>query len=261
MTLCYGVSRGLWGRVPLSFDTKMVHIGELFADANVFVMPPFQRPYCWGEEASQLYDDISSAMMRGEAVRTGRKNRQEYFLGPIIVTRGQAPGVLEVIDGQQRLATLAILLAILRDALPGDREFAEELQQFIVRPAHRLRRFPESPRVKLRDNDQGRFFAWVQTEGGTNHLPDDELDDSDASARIREAITRILGDIGNPQDAYIKQLARFIINNCYVIQITSRDRVLQCLRSSPVQEWRSVAMPWLALNPNGYQTLQFLYRS
>jgi Protein of unknown function DUF262 len=386
VTLCYGVSRGLWGRVPLSFDTKMVHIGELFADANVFVMPPFQRPYCWGEEASQLYDDISSAMMRGEAVRTGRKNRQEYFLGPIIVTRGQAPGVLEVIDGQQRLATLAILLAILRDALPGDREFAEELQQFIVRPAHRLRRFPESPRVKLRDNDQGRFFAWVQTEGGTNHLPDDELDDSDASARIREAITRILGDIGNPQDAYIKQLARFIINNCYVIQITSRDiddgyvlfrslnsrgqplkeldlakaellgapppspdidmtklagywaeaeerlgeeeftndmhsvlalvatrpqgrdlrdlmkevlgdelkarnfrillasvlkhssklddgvmefgadseqihRVLQCLRSSPVQEWRSVAMPWLALNPNGYQTLQFLYRS
>jgi hypothetical protein len=38
-------------------------------------------------------------------------------------------------------------------------------------------------------------------------------------------------------------------------------RVLQCLRSSPVQEWQSVAMPWLALNPNGYQTLQFLYRS
>jgi hypothetical protein len=34
-------------------------------------------------------------------------------------------------------------------------------------------------------------------------------------------------------------------------------RVLQCLRNSPVKEWRSVALPWLALNPNAYQTLQF----
>lgn len=113
--LLWGQSRPV-GACAAEFRHQDGHIGELFADANVFVMPPFQRPYCWGEEASQLYDDISSAMMRGEAVRTGRKNRQEYFLGPIIVTRGQAPGVLEVIDGQQRLATLAILLAILRDA-------------------------------------------------------------------------------------------------------------------------------------------------
>jgi hypothetical protein len=369
--------------MPLSFDTKMVHVGDLFADANVFVMPPFQRPYCWDEEtAAQLYDDIHSAMMRGDAERAGRKNRQEYFLGPIIVTRGQAPGVLEVIDGQQRLATLAMLLAILRDALPADGEFAEELQRLIVRPEHRLRRFPESPRVKLRERDQARFFQWVQTESGTHNVPDEELEDSEPGARARDAIARIAYEIGNPQDAYIRQLASFILNNCYVIQITSRNiddgymlfrslnsrgqplkeldlaraellgapppspdidmtklaeywsaaesrlgeaeftnymhsvlalvaakpegrdlhdlmrevlgdqikarnfrillasvlrhssklddgvmefgddsqkihRVLQCLRISPVKEWRSVAMPWLALNPSGYQTLQF----
>jgi Protein of unknown function DUF262/Protein of unknown function (DUF1524) len=210
--------------MPLHFDTKMVHIGELFADANVFVMPAFQRPFCWDEEtAAQLYDDISSAMMRGAAERPGRKNRQEYFLGPIIVTRGQAPGVLEVIDGQQRLATLAILLAILRDAFPADREFVDELQRLIVRPEHRLRRFPESPRVKLRPKDQDRFYDWVQTAGGTHDLPDEEDLDEDACARVRNAIVRITDDIGNPQDAYLRQLASFIVNNCYVIQITSRD--------------------------------------
>jgi hypothetical protein len=369
--------------MPLSFDTKMVHVGELFADANVFVMPAFQRPFCWDEDtAAQLYDDISSAMMRGVAERPGRKNRQECFLGPIIVTRGQAPGLLEVIDGQQRLATLAMLLAILRDALPTDREFVEEIQKLIMRPAHRLRRFPESPRVKLRKKDQDKFFQWVQTEGGTHNLPDEEPNETDGCARIRDAVNRIIDDIGNPQDAFIKQLASFLVNNCYVIQITSRDlddgyvlfrslnsrgqplkdldlakaellgapppgpdiditklaeywataenqlgekeftdymhsvlalvatrpqgrdlrdlmrevlsdqvkarnfrillasvlkhsskldegvmefgadsdkihRVLQCLRASPVKEWRSVALPWLALNPSGYQTLQF----
>jgi hypothetical protein len=369
--------------MPLSFDTKMVHIGDLFADANVFVMPPFQRPYCWDEEtAAQLYDDIHTAMMRGAAERPGRKNRQEYFLGPIIITRGQMPGAFEVIDGQQRLATLTMLLAILRDALPADLEFAQELHKLIVRPAHRLRRFLESPRVILREKDQDRFFQWAQTEGGTGHLPEDELEENKPGARVRDAIARIIDEIGNPQDAYIRQLASFIVNNCYVIQITSRNiddgymlfrslnsrgqplkeldlaraellgapspspdidmaklaefwaaaesrlgeaeftnymhsvlalvatrpegrdlhdlmrevlgdqikarnfrillasvlkhssklddgvmefgddserihRVLQCLRISPVKEWRSVAMPWLALSPSGYQTLQF----
>jgi len=361
----------------------MVHIGDLFADANVFVMPAFQRPYCWSEDtAAQLYDDIHAAMIRGAADRPGRKNRQEYFLGPIIVTRGQAPGEFEVIDGQQRLATLAILLAILRDALPNDTEFTEELQRLIVRPVHRLRRFLESPRVKLRPKDQNKFLEWVQTPHGIHNLPDDDLEDGAPGARVRDVIARIIADIGNPQDAYVRQLASFILNNCYVIQITSRSiddgyvlfrslnsrgqplkeldlakaellgapspspdidreklaeywataesllgeaeftnymhsvlalvatrpdgrdlhdlmremlgdqikarnfrillasvlkhsskldegvmefgadsdkihRVLQCLRVSTIKEWRSVALPWLALRPSGYQTLQF----
>jgi uncharacterized protein with ParB-like and HNH nuclease domain len=160
--------------MPLSFDTQMVRIGELFSDANVFVMPPFQRPYCWDDDtAAQLYDDISSAMIRGASERAGRKNRREYFLGPVIVTRGEATGVFEVVDGQQRLVTLTIILAILRDALPDDKEFVAELQPLIVRPGHRLRRFPESPRVKLRSGDQDRFVQWVQTDGGTRHVAEE----------------------------------------------------------------------------------------
>lgn len=131
--------------------------------------------------------------------------------------------MFEVIDGQQRLATLAMLLAILRDSLPDDREFVEEIQKLIVRPAHRLRRFLESPRVKLGDKDQDKFFQWVQTETGTLNLPDEELEGSVPGARVLDAIDRIIGDIGNPQDAYVRQLASFILNNCYVIQITSRS--------------------------------------
>jgi hypothetical protein len=36
--------------MPLSFDTKMVHVGDLFADTNVFAMPAstllLGRRYC-----------------------------------------------------------------------------------------------------------------------------------------------------------------------------------------------------------------------
>ncbi len=371
--------------MPLSFETQMVRIGELFSDASVFVMPPFQRPYSWDEDtAAQLYDDISSAMVRGKPDRPGRKNRQEYFLGPIIVTRSQTSGVYEVVDGQQRLVTLAILLAVLRDSLPTDSGFRDELQQLLIRPEGRARKLEQRPRVQVRQADQGCFFKWVQSPGGTVDLPGEEEleEESEACVRIRDAIARIAEDIGNPQEAYIKQLATFTLTNCYVIQITARDlddgyvlfrslnsrgqpldeldlaraellgaqsadqhidtkklaedwtlaenslgpdefkdylfsvlsliairpqgrdlrdlmkevladplkarqfrillgtvlrhsaklrdgvmefgadsekinRIVQCLRHSPIPEWRSVALPWLATNPSAYNSLQF----
>ena len=209
--------------MPLSFETQMLRIGELFCDAAVFTMPPFQRPYCWDEAtAAQLYDDISSAMLRGQPDRPGRKNRQEYFLGPIIVTRGATAHTYDVIDGQQRLVTLTILLAVIRDRLPANSVLSEELQRLIVRPEHRLRHLATSPGVKLRDGDQRRFEDWVQTPGVTREIPDDP-EESDATSRIIDAIDRIAADVDGVQVGYLKQLASFILNNCYVIQVTARD--------------------------------------
>lgn len=367
--------------MPLSFETQMLRVGELFCDAAVFTMPPFQRPYCWDEDtAGQLYDDISSAMLRGMPDRPARRNRQEYFLGPMIVTRGTMANVFDVIDGQQRLVTLTILLAVIRDRLPADAVLSEELQRLIVRPEHRLRRLSVCPRVKLRYGDQLRFEEWVQTPGATREIPEDP-EESDAASRILEAIERIASDIDNVQTDYLRQLASFILNNCYVIQVTARDlddgyvlfrslnsrgqpldeldlaraellgaqqpqadvntlihdwneaeinlgrdefseylhsvlslvaarpqgrdlrdlikevlgdplksrdfrillavvlrhsaklddgildfgddsekiqRIVECLRQSPISEWRSAALPWLASNPGGYATVQFL---
>jgi hypothetical protein len=209
--------------MPLSFDTQMIRVAELFSDASVFEMPAFQRPFCWDEDtAAQLHDDISAAMVRGRPEKGARKNRQDYFLGPMIVTRDRSSGAFEVIDGQQRLVTLTILLAVLRDALPADNQFKEELQPLIVRPSHQLRRLPESPRVKLREADQASFAKWVQAPGGTKNLPEDD-EESDSRSRVLAAVARIEADLDNPQPTYIKELASFILNNCYVIQITARD--------------------------------------
>ena len=64
--------------MPLSFETQMLRIGELFADSATYVMPGFQRPFCWDDDtAGQLYDDISSAMVRGMPGRSGGRNREE----------------------------------------------------------------------------------------------------------------------------------------------------------------------------------------
>ena len=72
---------------------------------NRLAVPPNQRDYAWEEkDVTILFQDFLKAM------------ESDYFLGTI-VTIPQSDGTLEVVDGQQRLATGAILLAAIRDYL------------------------------------------------------------------------------------------------------------------------------------------------
>jgi hypothetical protein len=71
-------------------------------------VPLNQRRYAWDEEyVEQLFHDLTKAF---------DSHKPLYFLGTIVLTEGPK-GAREVADGQQRLATTAILLAAIRDYL------------------------------------------------------------------------------------------------------------------------------------------------
>ena len=69
-------------------------------------VPPNQREYSWTDkQVVRLFEDLTKAIDTDPA---------EYFLGTI-VTISRSHEVLEVVDGQQRLATTAILLCEIRN--------------------------------------------------------------------------------------------------------------------------------------------------
>jgi hypothetical protein len=71
-------------------------------------VPIFQRSYSWGkDEVTEYWNDLSAAF---------QDSGGEYFLGTIVLTYKDET-TSTVIDGQQRLATTAILLAAIRDEL------------------------------------------------------------------------------------------------------------------------------------------------
>lgn len=73
--------------------------------SGYYRIPRFQRPYSWDRENIQeFWDDIV------------RDNPSEYFIGSMVVYKDgkQRYGI---VDGQQRLTTITILLAVLRDTL------------------------------------------------------------------------------------------------------------------------------------------------
>jgi uncharacterized protein with ParB-like and HNH nuclease domain len=88
----------------------LIGIGKLLKNSR-FAVPSHQRPYAWQEEqVRELYRDITDA-----------KNRttEEYFLGTIVLANAPE-GRQSIIDGQQRLVTVSVLIAAIRDYFAND---------------------------------------------------------------------------------------------------------------------------------------------
>lgn len=99
------------------------HLGKILEGNNQFVVPLFQRPYTWEESRWKvLWADLLDLCEDDEE----STRPKPHFLGSIVTvpTRSVPEGVTKylLIDGQQRLTTLQVLLAALRDRareLPG----------------------------------------------------------------------------------------------------------------------------------------------
>ncbi|WP_374425431.1 DUF262 domain-containing protein [Paracoccus sp. (in: a-proteobacteria)] len=79
---------------------------------SFYAVPDYQREYVWDtDEVEQLLKDVREEMGDGEA-----QDAPEYFIGSIVVCPGR-DGVLDLIDGQQRMTTLYIILCAIRDRL------------------------------------------------------------------------------------------------------------------------------------------------
>ena len=91
----------------MTFDYSQLGLAAILKQ-NRLAVPRNQRDYAWtAKEVGTLLEDLSRSISAGDS---------DYFLGTIVAILG-ADDVLEVVDGQQRLATTAILLAEIRDYL------------------------------------------------------------------------------------------------------------------------------------------------
>jgi hypothetical protein len=100
-----------------SFTSQTYNISALLGrtsfpsyTAKRVVVPPFQRGYSWElSHASTFWDDIFTFYRQFN----GKDGPDTYFLGPIVILPESE--CINLLDGQQRLATATILLGVIRD--------------------------------------------------------------------------------------------------------------------------------------------------
>ncbi|NLE04835.1 MAG: DUF262 domain-containing protein [Crenarchaeota archaeon] len=93
----------------LNFEANDQTIEDALFQNYVYKIPRYQRPYAWTEdEVSEFWNDL-------------QEENGPMFIGSFIFNRGtlETEGYLEVVDGQQRILTITILFAVIRDLAKG----------------------------------------------------------------------------------------------------------------------------------------------
>lgn len=190
---------------------------KIFSSDYEFVIPDYQRPYAWGkEQALQLLDDLEGAL--------GRDTDEPYFLGSIVLVKEGSNPRAEVIDGQQRLTTLSILFAVLRD-LTENPKLAAELARVVVEPGEILSGTDSKPRLTLRQRDAQFFGQRVQTERATNSLAtlDDAHVKTDAQRSIRDNTVALMARLKEWPDERRQRLAAMLGTRTFLVVVATPD--------------------------------------
>lgn len=105
------------------FDFQKETLGHLLRDRKLAV-PIYQRSYAWEKaEVAEYWNDLRPS--------AAAHPTSEYFIGSVVLSKSGVSRGEAVIDGQQRLATTALLLAAIRDEFRerGEIEDAARLER------------------------------------------------------------------------------------------------------------------------------------
>lgn len=194
-------------------------IGKVFSDEYSFEIPMYQRQYSWTiEQAGEMLEDLLVAQA-GDGDLSGI---DPYFLGSLVLVKDEHNPRADVVDGQQRLTTLTILLAVLR-SLAADAT-SKSLHKRIFQEGDALSGALDQPRLRLRAQDRPFFEKYVQREGGTATLlssPPHEMTEPQRNIHANAAhFHRRLQSLGT--DA-LDRLARYIDQKTYLVVVSTPE--------------------------------------
>lgn len=173
----------------MTLSTAQRTIEQLLTGNRQYQIPDFQRPYVWEEQqATALVNDLLDAW---------RTNDGDYFLGSIVLVEQPNGDNVDIIDGQQRLTTLCILVALLRHLAGTDAGLHDEIGQLLSIPESRIKGLDERPRLCVRECDHAFFDTFIV---GDNI---DSLLDVDANALTPTSVRRIHDNARAMLDALI----------------------------------------------------------
>lgn len=202
-------------------EAKEIKLGDIFSEQFLFEIPIYQRPFSWTQENfEELIEDISDAL----EARIG-----EYFLGSLVL-KELGEREYEVVDGQQRLTSLTILLAVIRDIIENS-ELKSDIHSYIYEKGQKLKNIPARMRVKPWKELEKIFEKYIYKEGGTKEFLDlfrkgniRYVDKQDPVYHIYEAIETFSKTLSAMSEEDIITFLKYLLNNVYFVYIKTSSR-------------------------------------
>ena len=231
-----------------------------------FMVPKYQREFKWeADHVRELFDDIENAIA---------DKQPEYFLGSIVISNADSERP-DIVDGQQRLATITILLASIRDYYlsSGDQENAQYVELEYLFEKNPVTK-EINPRLKLGDADNEFFEQAILTPAAKRNKNLSAIQKSHArmeAAKKQAAayVQKMVSSGTNPDEqifarvGYLAKSARIIVVrvpdavSAFVIFETLNDRGLTLATTDLIKNYlfgksgtrlSEVQQRWLTMN-------------
>lgn len=203
-----------------TLTAKEQSLAKIFSDDYVFTIPGYQRPYAWGrDQAQELLDDLLGALASAPAQLS---DAAPYFLGSIVLIKGEASPEATVVDGQQRLTTLTLLLSAVR-ATVHDAAVQSGITKRIYEHGDVVSATQARYRLLLRERDRDFFRQYVQHENGLQALAQLNTVLPDAQARLRNNAQVFMDGLAKLTQPELVRLVQFVITRCYLVTVATPD--------------------------------------
>jgi hypothetical protein len=193
-----------FGDTPNGLSSQIANIASVLMRKGGLKVPRYQRPFTWTErEVRQLIEDLRRAYARKASF---------YFIGQIVLVKN-AQGKFEISDGQQRLATLSMLIAYVRDRLPGR---AKHFQQLLMDG--------DTPRLTLREEDKNFYRGYVQEPGKMSELAHHAEIGIDSKDLLVAAAETIESELRGTDDRELDNFFSFVARCCTLNVVDATER-------------------------------------
>lgn len=185
---------------------EFIGIGSLIKNKNLKV-PIHQRPYSWQiEHIEDLLNDIKNNF-----------NEDEYFLGTIVLTAGDN-NKNEIVDGQQRIISVSLIYASIRDLLQNQTDSDNIHTNYLS--TYDIRTKEYFPKLELSQQDNEYYRNLIINK--QNNIEARRLSNTyikEAYHTIQNSIKKILENHNNDENVLI-DWKDFIDEKLKVVVIT-----------------------------------------
>ncbi len=146
------------------------------------------------------------------------ENESEYFMGSLITIQNENDtSLFEIVDGQQRLTTLNLIFATLRDLI-SDQAVKQDLENRI-RPRNVYTGEAEKPRLIVRSKDRD-FFNLFVLQGKRDF---DTSNISETQRRMLSSSESIQNLFKEKDQAQLKLFANYLLKKVFVVFVRTNS--------------------------------------
>ncbi|WP_407426893.1 DUF262 domain-containing protein [Treponema sp.] len=201
-----------------------------------YSIPSYQRPYVWEtDQVEELLDCVKNACENKE---------EQYFLGSIVYVKkseekdGVSYTEFELLDGQQRITTIFLIIAVIRDfVFENESKFEKEdfenikstCEELIYQKPNKYKSIPERLRIVFNIRKEVRDFVDVYIKSIGSTLEEDIFVAKSKDRNINTSIRHIANTVLivrkflKENFTIVGEFLQYLLNNVLLVYIATEN--------------------------------------